>query len=93
MSAIDLDTLREMLASAERMIPYYAKQVATERAQNAAMEAAGQPPLHSATLVKMHEESVALCTREAEVLRHVIAYHSGEIYVPGEAVGAQAEAA
>lgn len=86
MTAIDLDTLREMLACAERMTVYYAKQVATERAQNAAMEAAGQPPLHSATLVKMHEGYVAKERHEAEVLRHVIAYHSGEIYVPGEAV-------
>ncbi len=82
---IDLDTLREMLASAERMIPYYAEQVAKEKTQNAAMVAAGLEPMHSDFIVKLHEENVAREVRQANALRYVITYHEGGIFAPSEA--------
>lgn len=83
MASIDIDILRDILDSAESMAAYYDKDAA-RAGQNEALVAAGFAPIHDERSIKRAVEMAAKERQRAEVLRHVIAYHSGTIYQPGE---------
>jgi len=81
---VDVSALIEARDHHEMMVASYGKRDQKLR-QNAALEAAGLPPMHSASSLKWDAEQLVRHQRMAEVLRHVIAYHSGGIFVPSEA--------
>lgn len=78
---IDIAALIEARDHHEMLVASYGK-AEQKRRQNAALEAAGLPPMHSESSLKWDVEQLAHHQRIAEVLRQVIAYHSGEIFVP-----------
>lgn len=82
---IDIEVLREVLTGAERMVRHHQADD-LKRQQNEALKAAGLPTIHSEFGGKWASDEAARYSRQAECLRHVIAYHEGRIYVREEAM-------
>lgn len=76
-SAIDLDVLRATLKREESMVRYYTPST-TKLAQNAALEAAGLPPIHNTRAASWDAQQREVHQRAVEVLQAVIAHFEGE---------------
>lgn len=76
--AIDMDVLREILAQTESMRAYYERSE-EKVAQNAAMAAAGLPPLHGESQLKWDRDAAAKKQREIVCLKAVIAHLGGDL--------------
>ena len=76
-ASVDLDVLRAILAGAESMAAYYGKGEDKDL-QNAALKAAGLPPLHSERELEWDRQQAAQKRREVECLKAVIAHFDGE---------------
>lgn len=77
MEGLDIEALRETLASEESMVRYYGDSTVKE-AQNAALLAAGLKPLHAESELKHNLELCAKKQRSVAALKAVIAHFEKE---------------